>query len=199
MSDTRPSVLFSVVISSFFLVPLFPSTFITSLLTMGVFRILFLEGGRNFCCPLGGVITWHRAVECLVSVSNCVTYMLPLMLSYKHDDIVVLCLLWPIGGRDPPPPPPHPPPPPATPPPPSSQSAICFDSPDPIPRSLSLGCVHSWSNLSLHSAHPPQHLKIMIFVLILSPWGSSKYRPSAPFLREVASHVKNCHFGDDYY
>ena len=29
---------------------------------------------------------------------------------------------------------------------------------------------------------------------ILSPWGSSNYRPSAPFLYEVASHVKNCHF-----
>ena len=25
------------------------------------------------------------------------------------------------------------------------------------------------------------------------------YRPSAPFLYEVASHVKNCHFGDYYY
>ena len=34
---------------------------------------------------------------------------------------------------------------------------------------------------------------------ILSPWGSSNYRPSAPFLYEVASHVKNCHFGDYYY
>ena len=31
---------------------------------------------------------------------------------------------------------------------------------------------------------------------ILSPWGSSNYRPPAPFLYEVASHVKNCHFGD---
>ena len=27
-------------------------------------------GGRNFVGPLGGVITWHRAVECLVSGSN---------------------------------------------------------------------------------------------------------------------------------
>ena len=33
----------------------------------------------------------------------------------------------------------------------------------------------------------------------LSAWGSSNYRPSAPFLYEVASHVKNCHFGDYYY
>ena len=31
-----------------------------------------------------------------------------------------------------------------------------------------------------------------------SSWGSSNYRPSAPFLYEVASHVKNCHFGDYY-
>ena len=31
---------------------------------------------------------------------------------------------------------------------------------------------------------------------MLSSWGSSNYRPSAPFLYEVASHVKNCHFGD---
>ena len=29
--------------------------------------------------------------------------------------------------------------------------------------------------------------------------GSSNYRPSAPFLYEVASHVKNCHFGNYYY
>ena len=29
--------------------------------------------------------------------------------------------------------------------------------------------------------------------------GSSNCRPSAPFLYEVASHVKNCHFGDYYY
>ena len=34
---------------------------------------------------------------------------------------------------------------------------------------------------------------------MLSSWGSSNYRPSAPFLYEVASHVKNCHFGDYYY
>ena len=31
---------------------------------------------------------------------------------------------------------------------------------------------------------------------MLSSWGSSNYRPFAPFLYEVASHVKNCHFGD---
>ena len=30
-------------------------------------------------------------------------------------------------------------------------------------------------------------------------WGSSNYRPSAPFLYEVASHVKNCDLGDYYY
>ena len=34
---------------------------------------------------------------------------------------------------------------------------------------------------------------------ILSPRASSNYRPSAPFLYEVASHDKNCHFGDYYY
>ena len=34
---------------------------------------------------------------------------------------------------------------------------------------------------------------------MLSSWGSSNYRPSTPFLYEVASHVKNCHFGDYYY
>ena len=33
----------------------------------------------------------------------------------------------------------------------------------------------------------------------LSSWGSSNYRPSAPFLYEVASHVKNCHSGHYYY
>ena len=27
----------------------------------------------------------------------------------------------------------------------------------------------------------------------------SFYRPSVPFLYEVANHVKNCHFGDYYY
>ena len=31
---------------------------------------------------------------------------------------------------------------------------------------------------------------------ILFSWGSSNHRPPAPFLCEVASHVKNCHFGD---
>ena len=39
--------------------------------------------------------------------------------------------------------------------------------------------------------------KILNLFGILS--GSSNYRPSAPFLYEVASHVKNCHFGDYYY
>ena len=38
--------------------------------------------------------------------------------------------------------------------------------------------------------------KIMNLFGILSPWGSSNYRPSAPFLCEVVSHVKSCHFGD---
>ena len=36
--------------------------------------------------------------------------------------------------------------------------------------------------------------KILNLFGILSPCGSSNYRPSAPFLYEVASHVKNCHF-----
>ena len=66
---------------------------------MGVFR--------NCVCPLDGVITWHRAVECLVSVANCVIYILPFLLSYKYADIVVSCCdkrnvyvsicWWPIG------------------------------------------------------------------------------------------------------
>ena len=33
----------------------------------------------------------------------------------------------------------------------------------------------------------------------LSSWGSGNYRPSAPFLYDVASHVKNCHSGRYYY
>ena len=33
----------------------------------------------------------------------------------------------------------------------------------------------------------------------LSSWGSGNYRPSAPILYEVASHVKNCHSGHYYY
>ena len=41
--------------------------------------------------------------------------------------------------------------------------------------------------------------KILNLFGILSSWGSSNYRPSAPFLYEVASHVKNCYFGDYYY
>ena len=40
--------------------------------------------------------------------------------------------------------------------------------------------------------------KILNLFGMLSSWGSSNYRPSAPFLYEVASHVKNCHFGDYY-
>ena len=41
--------------------------------------------------------------------------------------------------------------------------------------------------------------KILNLFGMLSPRGSSNCRPSAPFLYEVASHVKNCHFGDYYY
>ena len=63
--------------------------------------------GDLFFCPLGGVITWHRAVEWLVSVSYCVIYILPLLFSYKHDDIVVsrcdkqhlLSVLFAVGGQ----------------------------------------------------------------------------------------------------
>ena len=33
------------------------------------------------------------------------------------------------------------------------------------------------------------------FIWNIVPVGSSNCRPSAPFLYEVASHVKNCHFG----
>ena len=40
--------------------------------------------------------------------------------------------------------------------------------------------------------------KILNLFRILSAWGSSNYRPYAPFLDEVATHVKNCHFGDYY-
>ena len=53
---------------------------------MDVFIIL--HWGRNFP-PLGGVIAWHRAIESLVSISNCVIYIIPLLLSYKYDDIVI--------------------------------------------------------------------------------------------------------------
>ena len=41
--------------------------------------------------PVRWVITWHRAVESLVSFSNCVIYILHLPLSSKFDDIVVAC------------------------------------------------------------------------------------------------------------
>ena len=41
--------------------------------------------------------------------------------------------------------------------------------------------------------------KILNLFGMLSSWGSSNYRPTAPFLYEVASHDKNCHFGDYYY
>ena len=43
--------------------------------------------------------------------------------------------------------------------------------------------------------------KILNLFRTLSSWGSSNYRPSAPFLYDVASHdhVKNCHSGHYYY
>ena len=54
-------------------------------------------------------MTWHRAVEYLVSVSNRVIYILSLLLNYKYDNIVrraatsniftcyIFCW-WTIGG-----------------------------------------------------------------------------------------------------
>ena len=39
---------------------------------------------------------------------------------------------------------------------------------------------------------------MVIIMIHYDPWGSGNYRPLAPFLCEVASHVKNCHFGDYY-
>ena len=44
----------------------------------------------------------------------------------------------------------------------------------------------------------PSFKILNLFGILLSPWGSSNYRPYAPFLHEVASHVNNCHFGDYY-
>ena len=44
------------------------------------------------CCPLGGFITRHRAVEFSVSADDCVVYILPLLSSYKYDDIVGVVL-----------------------------------------------------------------------------------------------------------
>ena len=41
--------------------------------------------------------------------------------------------------------------------------------------------------------------KILNLFRTLSSWGSGNYRPSAPLLYEVASHVKNCHSGHYYY
>ena len=61
-------------------------------LGVGLLKIFI---GEAIFIPLGGVIACHRAIECLVSVSNCVIcviYILPLLLSYKcslYDDIVV--------------------------------------------------------------------------------------------------------------
>ena len=42
--------------------------------------------------PLGVVMAWHYAVECLVSVSNCVIYIFPLLLNHKYDNIVGVML-----------------------------------------------------------------------------------------------------------
>ena len=62
---------------------------------MGVFLSFNwgVAGGGGGCCTfllmLGGVISRCRAVECLVSVGNCVTYNRPLLSSYKGDDVVV--------------------------------------------------------------------------------------------------------------
>ena len=89
----------------------------------GVF-IMFNWGSNFFCAPVGIIIVWHRAVECLVSVSNCVIYILPLLLSYRYDaatsgNFTCQCFCWrPIAPR--PPPPPRPPPK-YSPPPPSSR------------------------------------------------------------------------------
>ena len=41
--------------------------------------------------------------------------------------------------------------------------------------------------------------KLCIYLEYCSRGKAVNYRPSAPFLYEVASRVKNCHFGDCYY
>ena len=67
-------------------------------------------------------------------------------------------------------------------------------------RGIIVGRVFSPTSQLIRFSHlicPP--FKILNLFGILSPWGSSNHRPSAPFLYEVASHVKNCHFGDYYY
>ena len=48
-------------------------------------------GGADRCFGSpGGLVTWHRAVECLVSVSNCtISYIFTLLWIYKYDDVVV--------------------------------------------------------------------------------------------------------------
>ena len=58
--------------------------------TVGEHGRIFIGGGGNFC-PLGGVITQHRAVKCSVSVSNCAICILPLLLSYIYDDKSLWC------------------------------------------------------------------------------------------------------------
>ena len=63
----------------------------TTVRDMGVF-INFIWGGAKLFSPPGGVIIRHCAVECLVSVSNCVIYIRPLQLNYKYHDIIGVVL-----------------------------------------------------------------------------------------------------------
>ena len=66
-------------------------------------------------------------------------------------------------------------------------------------RGTIVGRVFSPTRQLVPFSHLNRSFKILNLFGILSPWGSSNYRPFAPFLYEVASHVKNCHFGDSYY
>ena len=65
-------------------------------------------------------------------------------------------------------------------------------------RGTIVGRVFSPIRQLVRFSHPNVPFFLNLFGM-LSPWGSSNYRPSAPFLCEVASHVKNCHFGDYGY
>ena len=56
-----------------------------------------------------------------------------------------------------------------------------------------------YSNQATDTVFSSEFATILNLFGILSLCGSSNYRPSAPFLYEVASHVKNCHVGDYYY
>ena len=63
-------------------------------------------------------------------------------------------------------------------------------------------CGRSWVRFSSDPGHWYGFLiwtclsfQILNLFRTLSSWGSGNYRPSAPFLYEVASHVKNCHSG----